>query len=314
MLTRRPVALTVAGSDCCGGAGVQADLRVFARFGVFGASAITVATAQDPRGPVEVMALPAPAVDRQVRRAARALPLGAVKTGMLWSPEIVETVAGLVCDLGLAPLVVDPVLRSSTGSLLAQGGTLDAYRQLLLPRATLFTPNLEEASALLEAPITSEREMTNAAASLGRLFGCAVLLKGGHLEGEPRDVLWTGGETCWWRHPRIRRPSLVAHGTGCILSAAIAADLARGAPLVEACGAAVCFVAAALRRPVSLTDDLALPGIERAGADSPCAGEAGQLMRSLAHAPHAHAAQHDEQQQEGGERHEPEGDEAADQL
>jgi len=256
----RPVALSIAGSDSGGGAGIQADLRVFSRLKVFGTTVITAVTAQNLSGVDDVAGIPALSVRRQLQAVLSGFPVAAMKTGMLWNAEIVAAVAELAGRSGRPPLVVDPVMVATSGGLLLREDAVSSYRELLLPRATLVTPNLDEAAVLLGHSITHASELEEAAASLSRQLGCAVLLKGGHLPGDPVDLLWCAGKPHRFEHPRIG--GLTSHGTGCMLSAAITAWLARGVALPEACAAAVELVAAALRAPVLLEGGLRLPGIE----------------------------------------------------
>jgi hydroxymethylpyrimidine/phosphomethylpyrimidine kinase len=243
-----PVALTIAGSDSGGGAGVQADLKVFARCGVHGTSAVTAVTAQNLGGVRAVAPIAAPIVAEQLRAVLEGFAPTAAKTGMLWAAELVATVARFAAEPGFPPLVVDPVMVATSGARLLREDAVAAYRELLLPRAAIVTPNLDEAAVLLGATVDGEEAMADAAAALARRCGCrAVLLKGGHLAGDPLDVLWLEGRAVRWRHRRVA--GVHSHGTGCALSAAIAAGLARGSALEAACAAAVELVARALERP-----------------------------------------------------------------
>lgn len=257
-----PVALTIAGSDSGGGAGVQADLRTFARLGVHGTAAITAVTAQNLFGVREVSGLEPTAVTAQIAAVLEGFEVGAVKTGMLWRGATARAVADALGRVG-APLVVDPVLSATRGGpLLDEVAALSA----LLPRAALITPNLDEAAALLGEGALAEGAMERAARDLGRRHGCAVLLKGGHLAGDPVDLLsWEEG-IVRWRHPRVA--GVDTHGTGCVLSAAITALLARGHGLVEACAGGLGFVLQALSRPTILPGGRAVLGIDQATPDA----------------------------------------------
>ncbi|WP_038056749.1 bifunctional hydroxymethylpyrimidine kinase/phosphomethylpyrimidine kinase [Thermus amyloliquefaciens] len=239
------VALTIAGSDSGGGAGVQADLKTFFRFGVYGASALTLVTAQNTLGVQGVELLPAAFVGRQIQSVAEDLPIHAAKTGALGSGEIVEAVAEAVARHGIRPLVVDPVMVAKGGEPLLAPEAVQALRERLFPLATLITPNRLEAEALLGRPIRTLQEAEEAARELLALGPGAVLLKGGHLEGEEAvDLLATPKGVLAFRAPRI--PTRHTHGTGCTLSAAIAALLALGRPLEEAVAEAKAYLTRAL--------------------------------------------------------------------
>jgi len=255
------VALTIAGSDSGGGAGIQADLRVFARMEVFGTSALTAVTAQNLEGVRAVVGLGAEAVTRQVRAVLEGFPVAAVKTGMLWDAETIAAVARLAAEPGFPPLVVDPVMVATSGDRLLREDAVAAYRELLLPRAALVTPNLPEAEVLLGRALDAT-QLEGEAAELSRGCRCPVLLKGGHLEGDPLDLLRVAGQSWRWMHPRIS--GVTPHGTGCMLSAAITGALALGAELPDACAAGIELVASALAHPIVLSSGQRLPGIELA--------------------------------------------------
>jgi hydroxymethylpyrimidine/phosphomethylpyrimidine kinase len=239
------VALTIAGSDSGGGAGIQADLKTFESFGVWGTSAVTGVTAQNTLGVHDALVLPARLVRAQIDAVAADLGVAAAKTGMLGSGAVIEAVAGAVAEHDLGPLVVDPVLVTSHGELLLERDAVAVLRRLLLPLADLVTPNLPEAEALLSRPIRSRGAMAEAAAELAALGPGAVLLKGGHLGGDRSpDLLWDHGAVEWLDAPRLGGRN--THGTGCALSAAICAQLATGAALPAACRRAKEFVAGAI--------------------------------------------------------------------
>jgi hydroxymethylpyrimidine/phosphomethylpyrimidine kinase len=239
------VALTIAGSDSGGGAGIQADLKTFESFGVWGTSALTGVTAQNTLGVHDALILPAALVRAQIDAVVGDLGVGAAKTGMLGSAGIIETVAAAVADHRLAPLVIDPVLVTSHGELLLERDAVGVLREVLLPHADLLTPNLPEAEALLSHPVRSREAMADAAAELAALGPGAVLLKGGHLGGGGSpDLLWDHGKVEWLEGPRL--PGRNTHGTGCALSAAICAQLATGQALLPACRRAKEFVAGAI--------------------------------------------------------------------
>lgn len=261
----RAVALSIAGSDSGGGAGIQADLRTFSRLGVFGTTAITAVTAQNLEGVSAVTGLDAGAVDAQIAAVLSGFEVGAIKTGMLWSAPIIERVAARASEHGI-PLVVDPVMVATSGARLLQADAVAAYREALIPRCALLTPNLDEAAVLLDQPRIDEADIDDTARALGERFGCAVLLKGGHLPGDPVDVLWHQGQWTRWHHTRIE--GVNTHGTGCMLSAAIAALLARGADLVSACEGGLAFVHQVLAAPLVLAGDARLADIENASVDA----------------------------------------------
>lgn len=243
--TPLPRVLTIASSDSGGGAGIQADLKTFAAFGVWGTSAITAVTAQNTLGVHDSLVLPAALVRAQIDAVISDLGAAAVKTGMLGSAAVIEAVAGAVADHGVARLVVDPVLVTSHGDLLLEADALAVLRRVLLPLATLVTPNIPEAEALLSRPIGGADAMIEAAAELASLGSAAVLLKGGHLGGDRSpDLLWCDGRELWLDGPRL--PGRHTHGTGCTLSAAICAHLATGGTLAEGCARAKAFVSEAI--------------------------------------------------------------------
>lgn len=241
-----PIALTIAGSDPSGGAGIQADLKTFAAFGVYGASVITALTAQNTTGVSGVFAIPADFIAAQYNSVVSDLSVGAIKTGMLGDVATVEIVASLLAETRAAPVIVDPVMVATSGDVLLQPDAIDAVRRALIPRASLITPNLPEASRLLDCPeaVTEDDMRAQAEALMG--FGCgAVLLKGGHGGGEDVIDMLFDGQT----HASFRRPRIVTsntHGTGCTLSAAVAAGMAQGRPLDIAVADAKNFVWGAL--------------------------------------------------------------------
>ncbi|MEZ0349166.1 MAG: bifunctional hydroxymethylpyrimidine kinase/phosphomethylpyrimidine kinase [Thermus sp.] len=240
------VALTIAGSDSGGGAGVQADLKTFFRFGVYGASALTLVTAQNTLGVERVYLLPPELVYAQIQSVAEDLPVHAAKTGALGSGEIVAAVAEAVARFGLRPLVVDPVMVAKGGDSLLAEEAVAALKERLFPLADLITPNRLEAEALLGRPIRTLEEAKEAAQALLALGPKAVLLKGGHLEGEEAvDLLATREGVQAYAAPRVATRN--THGTGCTLSAAIAALLALGKPLAEAVAEAKAYLTRALK-------------------------------------------------------------------
>jgi hydroxymethylpyrimidine/phosphomethylpyrimidine kinase len=229
-----PVALTIAGSDSGGGAGIQADLKTFAALGVHGTTAITCITAQNPKGVYGIQACEAGIVRRQIEAVFKELRPAAVKTGMLYSAPIIRVVAGYFLHQERVPLVVDPVMVSTSGAQLLKPAAVKALCERLLPLATLITPNLDEAEILVGEKLSSVTDLRAAARGLYGRFGCAVLVKGGHLRGlkEAVDIFYDGGQELLLSAPFIRGVS--THGTGCTYSAAIAGHLARGCALPKA--------------------------------------------------------------------------------
>lgn len=236
-----PVALTVAGSDSGGGAGIQADLKTFHAFRVFGTSAVTAVTAQNTSGIVEVQRIEAPLVRCQIESVWEDLNPAAIKTGMLVDEAILRSVADALRMMATPAIVVDPVIEAASGRPLLEQAAIGALRTELVPLASLITPNLPEAERLIGAPVRDVRQMRRAARRIHGLGAGAVLLTGGHLAGpEVVDVLFDGARWHVWRNPRIR--SSGGHGTGCTLSAAIAAGLAWRRELVDAVDEAIRFV------------------------------------------------------------------------
>lgn len=239
-----PVALTIAGSDPSGGAGIQADLKTFHQFGVYGEAAITLLTVQNTVGVERVECMPAELVTAQVRAVLADIRPAAAKTGALGDRAVVEAVAALAAKFDF-PLVVDPVMISKHGAPLVAAEAREAIAARLVPRAHLLTPNLEEAAALTGLEVRDIAGMRRAALRLAEMGAGAVLVKGGHLEGCATDVLYADGE--WHEFPAPRIATAHTHGTGCTYSAAITAELARGATLVAAAACAKAFIAEAIR-------------------------------------------------------------------
>ena len=244
-----PAALTIAGSDSGGGAGIQADLKTFAALGVFGTCAVTALTAQNTRGVTGVLPVPPEFVVAQVEAVLDDLPVRAVKTGMLATSGVVRAVAGLAAAGRLPHLVVDPVMVASTGARLLDADAERTYVDVLLPHARVLTPNLLEAQVLLGGSIETLGEQKDAARALGALGPHAVVVKGGHgvadAAGEAVDVVWDGSSISELRAARV--DTVNDHGTGCTFASAITGSLARGATLDEALRTAKSFVAAAVR-------------------------------------------------------------------
>lgn len=247
-----PVAMTIAGSDSGAGAGMQADLLTFAALGVFGTTAVTCLTAQNPDGVSAIEALPAAFVGEQIRQLHRYFDVRALKTGMLYSREIIEEVAGFLQAHPALPAVVDPVMVATSGAVLLAPEAVAALRERLLPLATVVTPNLDEAAVLLgERPATAEA-MGEAGLRLARTYGVPFLVKGGHLGGnELTDVLaFPDGRSRQHTSPKVE--GVDTHGGGCTLSAAIAAGLARGLALEPAVAAARDYLQRGLERSLAV--------------------------------------------------------------
>jgi hydroxymethylpyrimidine/phosphomethylpyrimidine kinase len=248
---RVPRALTIAGSDSGGGAGIQADLKTFAVLGVWGMSAITSITVQNTQEVTGVSDVPAQVVAAQIRAVAGDIGVDAAKTGMLSSAAIVEAVATAVEEQAIPNLVVDPVFVSKHGHPLLREDAVGALRKLIVPLATVVTPNLPEASGLAGFEVAVRDDMLRAGEAILALGPAAVLVKGGHLaEGRSDDLLVTRDSSVWLPAERIDTPH--THGTGCVLSSAIAAYLARGEPLGDAVGKGKAFVTEAIRHGLVL--------------------------------------------------------------
>lgn len=241
-----PIALTIAGSDCSGGAGIQADLKTFAALGVYGASVITALTAQNTQGVTGIHGVPPDFVTAQIDAVFADLDVGAVKIGMLAQPAIIEVVAAALSRWSPGHVVLDPVMVATSGDRLLAPDAVDALRARLIPCALLITPNLPEAAALLNEPVACDEAAIESQGRRLLAMGCrAVLVKGGHGAGsESIDYLIDASGTIALAAPRIATRN--THGTGCSLSSAIAAGLAKGEPLETAVRNAKAFVSAAI--------------------------------------------------------------------
>ena len=239
------VALTIAGSDSGGGAGIQADLKTFQRFGVYGTSALTLVTAQNTVGVRAVELLPTQLITQQIASVAEDFEVRAAKTGALGSGEIIEAVAAALEEHAIPNPVVDPVMISKHGDSLLDAGAVETLKARLFPKAALVTPNLHEAAALLGRVVESEEAMREAARAVCDLGAAAALVKGGHLPGgEAVDFFYDGSDFVRLAAPRIETPH--THGTGCTYSAAITALLARGETLAEAIREAKDYISRAI--------------------------------------------------------------------
>jgi hydroxymethylpyrimidine/phosphomethylpyrimidine kinase len=244
-------ALTIAGSDSGGGAGIQADLKTFMALGVHGMSAITALTAQNTKGVTAVQEMPPDFVREQIAQVATDIGVDAAKCGMLANRGIVRAVAAAVREFEIPRLVVDPVFVSKNKDRLLSQDAVDALRDELFPLATVITPNLDEASSLAGREVRGVEEMKEAAKALHATGAAHVLVKGGDLgEGPAVDVLYDGTSMVELSAERVVGKN--THGTGCALSAAIAAHLAMGVPVVDAVGKAKSFVTGAIRRGLAI--------------------------------------------------------------
>jgi len=240
------IAVTIAGSDSGGGAGIQADLKTFAALGVYGASVLAALTAQNTIGVSAIHDVPAEFVGAQIDAVFADLEVDAVKIGMLSQGAVIEAVAAGLVRWKQTNVVLDPVMVATSGDRLLAPEAIDVLKRVLIPRALVITPNLPEAAALLDAPVASnETEMRLQAERLLTLGPRAVLIKGGHGDGaESADLLVTATSEARFTAERIHTNN--SHGTGCTLSSAIAAGLAKGLPLADAVGAAKTYVSAAI--------------------------------------------------------------------
>ena len=262
-IKQRPVALTIAGSDSGGGAGTQADLKTFAAFGVHGASAITCLTAQNPRRVLAAESASAKMVRQQLEAVFEELRPAAVKTGMLFSVANVHTLADFFRNKRRLPLIVDPVMVATSGARLLKKTAIKALVESLLPIATLTTPNLHEAECLTGRKLVSAEDLRAAAREIHRRFGCAALVKGGHLPAghEAVDIFFDGQTELLLSAPFIR--NIHTHGTGCTYSAAITAALALGHDLPRAVEIAKHYITQAIARSYQIGKFSALDHLVR---------------------------------------------------
>ena len=232
--------MTVAGSDSGGGAGIQADLKAFAALGVFGTSAITCITAQNPGEVRGILGVRPGMVALQIETVCRAFQVKAAKTGMLYSAAIIKSVSAALAKERIGHIVVDPVMVATSGARLLRPDAQAALRERILPMAEVITPNMPEAEALCAHPVRTLPDMEKAAREIGLRYRASCVVKGGHLEGkEAIDVLFHEGKIC---HLRSGRLKVLAHGTGCSFSAALAAELAKGLSVPAAAERAKRFV------------------------------------------------------------------------
>ena len=247
---RLPVALTIAGSDSGGGAGIQADLKTFAAFGVHGTSAITAITAQNTITVTDIFELPIEIITAQIEAVVSDLDVRAAKTGMLASSKIIDAVAVAIRKHRITNLVVDPVMVAKGGARLLRDDAIDSLRARLIPLATVITPNLPEAEVLLGRPVQTLAERRAAARDLVALGVRAAVVKGGHAEGDVTDVYWDGTNLVELTGTRV--PTSNTHGSGCVFSAAIAAGLAKGLEPLAAVRAAKEFIDGAIQHSLEI--------------------------------------------------------------
>lgn len=237
-------ALTIAGSDSCGGAGIQADIKTMTAHGVYAMSAITALTAQNTTGVSGIMEVTPEFLGEQLDRVFEDIMPDAVKTGMVASSELIKVIAFKLKQYNAKNLVVDPVMVATSGSKLISDDAIGTLKNELLPLATVITPNIPEAEVLSGMTIKSQEDMITAAKKINEALGCAVLCKGGHQINDANDLLYREGEAVWFNGKRIDNPN--THGTGCTLSSAIASNLAKGENLDEAVRHAKNYISGAL--------------------------------------------------------------------
>ena len=242
---RRPVALTIAGSDSGGGAGIQADLKSFAAMGVYGASAVTAITAQNTMQVTAVHEAPIDVIIAQIQAVLSDMGANAVKTGMLSSSSIIEAVAGELRASGVVRLVVDPVMVAKSGDSLLRSDAVDALKVELLPLAMVVTPNIPEAEVLAGISIETREDARKAAETIHRMGPKVVVVKGGHLDGPPTDLFYDGEGFRELHAPRIDTRN--THGTGCTFASAIAAGLAKNLEPWDAVVQAKTFITEAIQ-------------------------------------------------------------------
>ena len=263
-------ALTIAGSDCSGGAGIQADLKTMTMNGVYAMSAITALTAQNTTGVRAIQEATPEFLKQQLDAIFEDIVPNAVKIGMVSSTELIHVIADRLRFYKAANIVVDPVMVATSGSSLMKTDAIKTLTEELFPIATLVTPNIPEAEILSGMTIESKEDMLTAAQLIGKSYGCAVLLKGGHSISDANDLLYSDGDMTWFEGSRIDNPN--THGTGCTLSSAISANLAKGFDLFESVQRAKNYISAALAAQLDLGKGSG-PLMHNFGLDSPFAEE-----------------------------------------
>ena len=243
-------ALTIAGSDSSGGAGIQADIKTMIANGVYAMSAITALTAQNTTGVSAIMEATPEFLREQIKQVVTDIFPDSVKTGMVASSKLIEVIAESIKEYNLKNVVVDPVMVSTSGAKLITDDAITTLKEKLLPLATVITPNIPEAEVLTEMKINSKEDMETAAKLIHEKFGCSVLLKGGHNLNDANDFLLTDNEQYWFAGKRIENPN--THGTGCTLSSAIASNLAKGKSLADSVRRAKEYISNALNANLDL--------------------------------------------------------------
>ena len=243
-------ALTIAGSDSSGGAGIQADLKTMTANGVYGMSAITALTAQNTTGVTGIMEVTPEFLEKQLDAIFTDIYPDAIKTGMVSSTELITVISEKLKHYKAANIVVDPVMVATSGARLISEDAIETLKEKLLPLATVITPNIPEAEVLSDMTITSEDDMVEAAKIIYEKFGCAVLCKGGHQVNDANDLLFSDNGAVWFKGKRINNPN--THGTGCTLSSAIASNLAKGLGLEDAVRNAKDYISGALAAMLDL--------------------------------------------------------------
>ena len=243
-------ALSIAGSYSCGGAGIQADIKTMTLNGVYAMSAVTALTAQNTTGVRDIMEASPRFLEQQLDAVFEDIFPDAVKIGMVSSAELIRAIAAKLRQYEARNIVVDPVMVATSGARLIQEEAIQTLTKELLPLATVVTPNVPEAEILAGMEIRTKEDMETAAKKIGESFGCAVLLKGGHSVNDANDLLYARGSSRWFEGKRIDNPN--THGTGCTLSSAIAANLAKGLPLEEAVDRAKQYISGALAAMLDL--------------------------------------------------------------
>lgn len=243
-------ALSIAGSDSSGGAGIQADLKTMTMNGVYAMSAVTALTAQNTTGVSAILEVPPSFLRQQIDAVFTDIRPDAVKIGMVSSVELIETIAERLCAYGAEQIVVDPVMVATSGARLMSEDAVAALKERLLPITTVVTPNRYETEILSGRPVHSWQEMLAAAKSISEAYHCAVLCKGGHNINDADDLLFADGAARWFPGKRIQNPN--THGTGCTLSSAIAANLAKGYALPDAVQRAKDYLSGALSAMLDL--------------------------------------------------------------
>ena len=242
--------LSIAGSDSSGGAGIQADLKTMLANDCYGMSAITALTAQNTMGVTRIMDVTPEFLRKQIDAVFLDIPPKAVKIGMVSDKALINTIAEALEDWHAENIVVDPVMVATSGSWLLKEDAISCLTEMLLPLATLITPNIPEAEVLAEMEIRSEKDMVEAAKKINEMYHCAVLCKGGHSLNDANDLLYQNGKATWFRGKRINNPN--THGTGCTLSSAIASNLAKGYSLEESIHRAKEYISGALAAMLDL--------------------------------------------------------------